>query len=73
MGVISDRKIDKLVASQGLTRIYELDDGRWLTAREGTVSWRNNNPGNLKFASAGSAVSSDNHLKRTKEQALESA
>lgn len=49
MDVMSDKKINKLIATQGKTRIYEPEDGNWLTARDGTVAWRNNNPGNLKF------------------------
>jgi peptidoglycan hydrolase-like protein with peptidoglycan-binding domain len=67
MDVVSDKKVDRLVASYGTTRIYELDDKTWLTAEQGTVSWRNNNPGNLKFEYAGV---SDSETHRTKEGAL---
>ena len=47
MDVMSDKKVTRLVATQGKTRVYEMEDNTWMTAREGTVSWRNNNPGNL--------------------------
>ncbi|MGF6494966.1 peptidoglycan hydrolase-like protein with peptidoglycan-binding domain [Luteibacter sp. 621] len=72
MDVVSDKKIARVVASQGKTRVYEMDDGAWVTAKEGTVSWRNNNPGNLKFEFAGSA---DHTVKsrRSREVALHSA
>jgi hypothetical protein len=73
MDVVSDKKIDKLVATQGMTRVYELEDGSWLTARGGTVAWRNNNPGNLKFGFKDSVDTPENRLPRTKEQALHSA
>jgi hypothetical protein len=52
-----------------MTRIYELDDKTWLTAEDGTASWRNNNPGNLKLEFAGSEQGS--HAIRTKDEALE--
>jgi len=55
MDVLSDKKIDKLIATQGMTRVYELEDGSWLTARDGTIACRNNNPGNLKFGFIDSA------------------
>lgn len=70
MDVVSEKKVDRLVASYGTTRIFELDDKTWLTAEQGTVSWRNNNPGNLKFEYAGV---SDSQTHRTKESALASA
>lgn len=73
MDVLSDKRITKLVATQGKTRVYEMEDGEWLTAKEGTISWRNNNPGNLKFAYAGSSDHVDKNVIRTKEQALSSA
>ena len=71
MDVISDKKVDRLVATYGMTRIYELDDKTWLTAEDGTASWRNNNPGNLKLEFAGSEKGS--HATRTKDEALETA
>ncbi len=73
MDVVSDKKIDKLIATQGMTRVYELEDGSWLTARNGTVAWRNNNPGNLKFGFKDSVDTPENRLPRTKEEALHSA
>lgn len=72
MDTVSDQKITRLVATQGKTRVYEMDDGNWLTARNGTVAWRNNNPGNLKFEFQGSADATVQSV-RTKEEALESA
>jgi|GEM_PF-5645103 len=45
MDVVSDKKVDKLVAAYGTTRIYELDDKTWLTAHGGTAAWHHNNPG----------------------------
>jgi putative chitinase len=65
-------KIVGLVKTQGTTRVYQMDDGSQETREGGTVSWRNNNPGNLKFEYAGSAdktVAS----KRTPESALTAA
>ncbi|WP_213948476.1 XVIPCD domain-containing protein [Luteibacter sp. dw_328] len=71
MDVVSDKKVDRLVAAYGMTRIYELDDKSWVTAQDGTAAWRHNNPGNLKLEFAGSEQNSSVH--RTKERALESA
>jgi hypothetical protein len=71
MDVISEKKVDRLVATYGMTRIYELDDKTWLTAENGTASWRNNNPGNLKLEFAGSEKGS--HATRTKDEALATA
>jgi peptidoglycan hydrolase-like protein with peptidoglycan-binding domain len=72
MDVLSDKKVTRLVASQGMTRVYELEDNTWVTARDGTVSWRNNNPGNLKFEFQGSADQTV-HSTRSKERALANA
>jgi hypothetical protein len=72
MDVLSDKKVTRLVASQGMTRVYEMEDSTWVTAKDGTVSWRNNNPGNLKFEFEGSADHTV-HSKRSKENALASA
>lgn len=72
MDVVSDKKIARLVATQGTTRVYELDDGSWLQASSGTVAWRNNNPGNLKFEFNGSADKTV-HNPRSREDALGSA
>jgi len=64
--------IKSLLQTEGKTRVYEKDDGSKETREGGTVSWRNNNPGNLKFEYAGSADKTVKS-KRTKEQALLSA
>lgn len=72
MDVVSDKNIDQLVATRGTTRIYAQDDGTWLQASGGTVAWRNNNPGNMKFGYANSADTTV-HTTRSKESALHSA
>lgn len=72
MDVVSDKNIDRLVATRGTTRVYEQEDGTWLQASGGTVAWRNNNPGNLKFGYADSADTTV-HTSRSKEQALHDA
>lgn len=72
MDTVSDQNIKRLVETQGKNRMYELEDGTWLKASEGTVAWRNNNPGNLKFGYHDSADTTV-HTKRTKEEALASA
>lgn len=69
---MSDEKIKRLVRSEGKTRTLEMDGGSVVEREGGSVSWRNNNPGNLKFAYAGSADKTD-HAVRTKEQALADA
>ncbi|WP_049622961.1 peptidoglycan-binding domain-containing protein [Frateuria defendens] len=72
MDVLSDKKVTRLVAAQGKTRVYEMEDLTWMTARDGTVAWRNNNPGNLKFEFKGSADHTV-QTERTKEKALAQA
>lgn len=72
MDVLSDKKVTRLVATQGTTRVYEMDDGHWVTAQGGTVAWRNNNPGNMKFGYADSADKTVSTT-RTKDKALEAA
>lgn len=67
-----DHKITRLISSQGTTRTLELDDGSIIERHGGTVSWRNNNPGNLKFEFSGSADTTVTNP-RTREQALEAA
>lgn len=64
--------VKRLVGVDGKKRIYEMSDGTTQTRDGGTVSWRNNNPGNLKFEYSGSA---DKTVKsgRTKSQALAAA
>lgn len=65
-------KITGLIRTEGKTRVYQMDDGSVETREGGTVSWRNNNPGNLKFEYAGSA---DNTVTstRTRDEALVAA
>jgi len=72
MDVLSDKKVTRLVATHGVTRVYEMEDNTWITARDGTVAWRNNNPGNLKFEFNGSADTTV-HNPRKKDVALTSA
>jgi hypothetical protein len=72
MDVLSEKKVTRLVATQGMTRVYEMEDNTWITARDGTVAWRNNNPGNLKFEFSGSADTTV-HNPRRKDVALENA
>lgn len=64
--------VKRLVESVGTKRVYETADGQTETRTGGSVSWRNNNPGNLKFENAESA---DPTVKsrRTKAQALAAA
>ncbi|HEX7814575.1 XVIPCD domain-containing protein [Dyella sp.] len=72
MDVVSDKRITSLEATQGTTRVYGLEDGNWLVAHGGTVAWRNNNPGNMKFGYADSADKTV-HTHRTHDQALHAA
>lgn len=65
-------KITGLVRTEGKTRVYQMDDGSVETREGGTVSWRNNNPGNLKFEYAGSADKTVTST-RTPEAALAAA
>ncbi|MGS5087201.1 hypothetical protein ACVC7V_11915 [Hydrogenophaga sp. A37] len=65
-------KITGLIRTEGKTRVYQMDDGSVETREGGTVSWRNNNPGNLKFEYANSADKTV-HTARTKEAALTAA
>jgi len=65
-------RIVRLVASQGMTRTLELDDGRVIERSGGSVSWRNNNPGNLKFEFDGSADKTV-RTTRTRDEALAAA
>lgn len=64
--------VKRLVESVGTKRVYETADGQTETRTGGSVSWRNNNPGNLKFENSESA---DPTVKsrRTKAQALAAA
>ncbi len=69
---MNSQKIDRLLDSHGKTRVVEMDDGSVVQRDGGSASWRNNNPGNLKFEYAGSADKTV-HVRRTKERALEDA
>ncbi|WP_082159165.1 Mbeg1-like protein [Chromobacterium sp. LK11] len=71
-GSRDSQTIAGLLSSVGKTRTYQMKDGSVQTRRDGTVSWRNNNPGNLKFGYAGSADKTDKS-KRSKKQALADA
>lgn len=64
--------ISKVLAAVGMRRVYQRADGSVEQRDGGSVSWRNNNQGNLKFEYAGSA---DKTVKtsRTREQALAAA
>jgi hypothetical protein len=61
-----------LVSSEGIKRVFRREDGTVESRDGGTVAWRNNNEGNLKFGYAGSADTTDKS-KRTKAQALAAA
>src|SRR6476646_9366355 len=61
--------IRNVLSSIGKTRTVQLDDGQIQLRTGGSVSWRNNNPGNLKFVFAGSADKTV-HSSRTREEAL---
>jgi len=67
-----DQRIVRLVSTEGKNRTLELEDGSVVVRSEGSVSWRNNNPGNLKFEFAGSADKTVTNT-RTREDALAAA
>ena len=69
---MSDTKIAQLLRSPGTHRVLLLADGSVIERSGGSASWRNNNPGNLKFEFAASADATS-HAKRSREQALASA
>lgn len=62
----------QLIKAEGTKRVYELANGQTETRTGGTVAWRNNNPGNLKFEYAESADKTVKS-KRSKEKALSDA
>jgi hypothetical protein len=64
--------IKRLVDSVGTKRVYDMADGQTEARTGGSVSWRNNNPGNLKFENSESADPTVKS-KRTKAQALAAA
>ncbi|HKT28111.1 peptidoglycan-binding domain-containing protein [Dyella sp.] len=52
---MSDGLVKRLIQAEGKVRVFEMDDGSVVERGGGSVSWRNNNPGNLKFEYAESA------------------
>lgn len=64
--------VTRLLKAEGKVRTLEMADGSTVERKDGSVSWRNNNPGNLKFEYAGSADASANS-RRTREKALADA
>lgn len=50
----SEKQIIALIETKGKDRVYWMSDGSIEKRSEGTIAWRNNNPGNLKFEYAGS-------------------
>lgn len=68
----TELKIVELVKLDGMTRVYKMSDGTIQTWKDGTASWRHNNPGNMKFEYVGSADKTVK-TKRTKEKALSDA
>lgn len=65
-------RIIKLIKTEGTKRIYQMANGATETRTGGTVAWRNNNPGNLKFEFNGSADKTVK-TKRSKQKALSDA
>lgn len=65
-------RVVRLVESEGKTRTLQLEDGRVIERSNGSASWRNNNPGNLKFEFEGSADKTV-RTTRTKDEALAAA
>lgn len=65
-------RIIKLIKTEGTKRIYQMSNGATETRTGGTVAWRNNNPGNLKFGFNGSADKTVK-TKRSKQKALSDA
>lgn len=68
---MSNTKITRVISSIGTTRVFEFEDGSLVERQGGSASWRNNNPGNLKFEFAGSVDTVHNH--RSKPNALHDA
>lgn len=66
------KNISRLVKTEGSARVYEFEGGTIATALEGSIAWRNNNPGNLKHEYKESADASA-QSRRTKEVALADA
>lgn len=66
---IGDDKIQQLLRSEDKTRQYRLNNGMTETRNGGSRSWRDNNPGNMKFGFTGSEEATK-HLKVSKAKAL---
>ncbi|WP_082107177.1 glycoside hydrolase family 19 protein [Chromobacterium vaccinii] len=66
---IGDDKIQQLLRSEDKTRQYRLNNGTTETRTGGSRSWRDNNPGNMKFGFTGSEEATK-HLKVSKAKAL---
>jgi len=72
--VMNEGGSKKIGASyDGMKRTYQLADGSQEVRTGGTVAWRNNNPGNLKFGYRNSSDVGSHKIKRSKEQALKDA
>jgi peptidoglycan hydrolase-like protein with peptidoglycan-binding domain len=69
---MSDETVKHLIQAEGTVRVFEMEDGSIVERSGGSVSWRNNNPGNLKFEYAGSADKTV-RVARTKDKALANA
>ncbi|MGL4768586.1 MAG: hypothetical protein ACRCV6_10995 [Formosimonas sp.] len=69
---MAEGKIIGLVKTEGKERVYQMDDGSVQSYKDGSASWRHNNPGNLKFEYAHSADTTV-HTSRSKEKALSDA
>ena len=69
---MSERITCRLIDAHGKTRVLELSDGTIVQRDGGSASWRNNNPGNLKFEYAGSADKTV-LVRRSKTRALQDA
>jgi hypothetical protein len=69
---MTNQKIAALIESAGKARVFKLESGGVIERDGGSVSWRNNNPGNLKFEFEGSADRTV-HNHRSKEHALSRA
>lgn len=65
-------KIRRLIHSVGTTRVFQLEDASVIERSGGSASWRNNNPGNLKFEFKGSADRTV-HANRSHDDALANA
>ncbi|TLX20853.1 peptidoglycan-binding domain-containing protein [Thermomonas fusca] len=69
---MTDPVIVKVTPPTDQRRTFQMSDGSIVVRDGGTVAWRNNNPGNLKFEYKGDADQTHN-VARSKEQALASA